>query len=245
MCDLNSAEKLPLLIQRLEEAYGRPSDRRGSGGVGVAGGEKRSPLDTLILTILSQATTDDASLKAFANLKRRFDSWLEVLGVEVRELEERIRVAGLAPTKANRIKRILEGLYEEHGELSLDFLKDFDREDAFDYLTSLPGVGSKTAACVLLFSLDKPAFPVDTHVSRVLKRLGLASPTDTPDRIRSRIEPRLQFEAALSLHLNLLRFGREVCRSRRPRCHECNLRSICVAGTRGAEEIRPVALPPG
>lgn len=224
-------DRLSLLIRSLESIYGNPLELGGEAGIGIAGRERMPPLDTLILTILSQATTDEASLNAFRKLRKRFPSWLTLLRAGEEEIEEQIREAGLAPTKAVRIKRILERLYLERGEVSLDFLEKMSPQQAFDYLRSFGGVGPKTAACVLLFSLDKPAFPVDTHVSRVLRRLGLVPLRDTPERIRTKVERHLGWEDAVSLHLNLLRFGREVCRSVNPRCRSCPLATLCESRT--------------
>lgn len=189
--------------------------------------DKENPLDVLIQTILSQNTSDKNSHRAFANLKKRFHSWDEVLEAPEREIEEEIRCGGLSKIKARRIKDVLRKIKMDKGCLSLDFLNDMTIEQARDYLLSFPGVGDKTASCVLIFSFGKPVFPVDTHINRIINRLGIWGNRLTPKRIEELVEANLPEERFLSLHLNLIRLGREICSSSNPKCSSCPLKEIC------------------
>lgn len=183
-----------------------------------------------MLTILSQNTSDTNRDRAYALLRERFASWDEVRDAPLADVIEAIRPGGLAQQKAPRIQAVLREL----GGDDLAWLRDAPRERALDFLTALPGVGRKTAACVLIFSFDRPEIPVDTHVYRVGGRLGLfaarASFEAAHDEMLAIVDP----EDAYELHMNLIRHGREVCRPR-PRCEECALRRMCPYGraTRG------------
>jgi len=201
---------------RLLDYYGEPSPR-----------ERRDPLSELVVTILSQNTADVNTARAYRALRQRFPTWEEVLAAPVGELEDAIRVAGLANTKAPRIHRILEELQEERGGLDLGFLNHMSAEEAKAYLTGLHGVGPKTAACVLLFSLHIPALPVDTHVHRVSLRVGLVPPKSTPAKTEELLEAMLPPEVYYPFHLNVIRHGRTLCTAARPRCPECPLLSMC------------------
>ena len=190
-------------------------------------GRRRRPLDSLIATVLSQNTTDTNSGRAFAQLKERFPTWEEVAEARPAQIAAAIRSGGLADIKARRIKRILRQIEEDRGSLDLGFLRRLSVERAREYLTGLPGVGPKTAACVLLFSLRRPVFPVDTHVLRVSKRLGLIPPTTTMERAHDIYREMLEPDQMLGLHLGLVQHGRETCRARRPRCVPCALSELC------------------
>ncbi len=174
-------------------------------------------------TILSQNTSDTNRDAAYGRLRGRFDSWEEVRDAPVAEVAEAIRPGGLSATKAPRIQQALRGCGDP---IDLAWLRDAPRREAIDFLTSLPGVGRKTAACVLLFSFDRPEIPVDTHVYRVGGRLGLlrdgASFEHAHDEVLRVVDP----EDAYELHINLIRHGRGVCRPR-PRCEQCALRRMC------------------
>jgi len=185
------------------------------------------PLDSLIGTILSQNTSDANSGRAFDSLKRRFPSWALAERATSRQIASAIRRGGLAGIKSRRIKAILAGLKREHGCLDLGFLKRMPLREGYDYLCSLKGVGPKTAACVLLFSCRKPAFPVDTHILRVAKRLHWAKTQETAEAFQERIQGRIPREWVHSLHINLIALGRAVCRPRKPRCPECVLARLC------------------
>jgi endonuclease-3 len=218
------AARLPLILRQLNRTYGRPAHAR-----------EGDPLDSLIATVLSQNTTDANSHRAFAQLKANFPSWARALAARPAQIASAIRLGGLADIKASRIKRILRRIEQDRGRLDLWFLNRKSVQEAREYLVSLPGVGPKTAACVLLFSLGKPAFPVDTHVLRVSKRLGLIPPKTTMERAHEIYEQMLasgvagewEAKAILALHLGLVRHGREICVARRPRCEVCPLFDLC------------------
>jgi len=203
---------------RLDREYGRPVNGRAR--------KRLPPLDELILTILSQSTNDRNRDVAYTRLRARFPRWEQVLDADLRAIQDAIRPAGLFRQKAPRIRRLLRRLRDERGTLSLAFLKRLSVPDAADWLTRLDGVGPKTAACVLLFSLDRPAFPVDTHVERLGARLGFfrsgVSSKEMHQVMAARFDPADYFAA----HINFIRHGRAVCRPR-PRCPECVLADLC------------------
>ena len=186
------------------------------------------PLDGLILTVLSQNTNDNNRDAAWARLKERFPSWDVAFAAAPAELEDAIRPAGLAPTKARRILEILGIVKRDFGELSIKKLNDRGRGGARDYLIALPGVGAKTVACVLLFDMDLPAFPVDTHVSRVCRRTGIAAEKMTAPEISLLLEREVPPERFLGGHVNMIEHGRAVCRARAPRCEQCPLAGSCL-----------------
>lgn len=205
-------------------------------GQGDAAGKTRlldlagSPLDMLVLTVLSQATSDRNSAKAFRLLKARYASWEEVLNAPTEELEEVIAPGGLAPQKAPRIQAILRLIQAGHGRLTLDFLNDWEDSRIFDYLCSLPGVGPKTAGCVLAFSLNRPALPVDTHVLRVVRRLGLVPANWPASRVQGYLQGVVPPEIQRELHLRLIDHGRSLCRPSSPGCVRCPLGFLCPTG---------------
>jgi endonuclease III len=199
---------------RLRAAYGRPVLE-----------PHRAPVDELVLTVLSQNTNDRNRDVAYHRLRERFPGWPEVRDAPVAEVEEAIRPGGLAVTKAARIQDILRAL----GDDDLGWLEDAPLEHARDFLTALPGVGRKTAACVLLFSFGRPDVPVDTHVYRVGGRLGLFRPGASFDEAHDELtrlaggDP----DDAYELHVALIRHGRRTCTARAPRCPDCPLRRMC------------------
>lgn len=195
------------------------------------------PIAELVLTVLSQSTNDRNRDVAYLGLRERFPSWEAVRDAPVDEIEEAIRPGGISRVKSARIKRILQAITDgsEDGELSLDWLPAKSVREAQNYLTSLPGVGRKTAACVLLFALGMHDVPVDTHVSRVSTRLGLfrpGAPFEEMHDVMLAFTPRGQ---ELELHLNLLRHGRRTCHARRPACADCAVERICPKV--GVEEV--------
>ena len=193
-----------------------------------AGRSWPSPVATLVSTILSQNTNDLNRDTAFERLRERFPTWEAVRDAEEEALVEAIRPAGLAPTKAPRIQGALRRITAERGEISLDFLADLKLEAARAWLLSIPGVGPKTAAIVLLFALGKPAFPVDTHVHRVARRLGLIPEKTSREKAHGLLEQLIPPEIYYSFHLNLIEHGRAVCHARNPECIRCVLRDHCV-----------------
>jgi endonuclease-3 len=209
--------KVRAIRDRLRREYGRPVLR-----------PHRAPVDELILTVLSQNTNDRNRDVAYARLRERFSSWAEVGAAPVEEVEDAIRPGGLAPTKAVRIKQILEAVDGD----DLAWLEDAPLGEARDYLCSLPGVGRKTAACVLLFSYGRPEVPVDTHVYRVGTRLGLWPEKTSVEKAHDAMLRLVDPEDAYELHVLLIRHGRRTCTARNPACAACPLRRMCPEGRR-------------
>ncbi len=186
-----------------------------------------APLDELVSTILSQSTSDTNRDKGFDALKARFPTWEAVRDAPPGAVIETIRPAGLANQKGPRIQEVLRRITDERGALSIDFLATIPLDEARAWLTSLNGIGPKTAAIILLFAFGRPAFPVDTHVHRLSRRIGFIGPRVSAEQahpIMERIVPR---EDYLVFHLNLIRHGREVCHARAPRCEICPLQADC------------------
>ena len=200
---------------RLRKAYGKPVEHA-----------HRAPVDELILTVLSQNTNDRNRDVAYARLTARFDSWDAVRDAPTGDVEDAIRPGGLAPTKAIRIQEILRALDgDDLSELATEPLPE-----ARARLTELPGVGRKTAACVLMFSFGRPDIPVDTHVYRVGTRLGLFRPKAPLDEAHDEMLRLVDAEDAYEMHVSLIRHGRRTCTARNPRCGECPLLRLCPYG---------------
>ena len=187
----------------------------------------RDPIDVLIGTILSQNTSDANSGRAFASIKASFDSWEAVASAPAEHIAQVIKSGGLFQIKAVRIKQVLDQIKKEQGRISLDSLRAMHMAEAEDYLMRLPGVGHKTASCVLLFSLGKPSLPVDTHVFRVAKRLGLIDSRVSVEKAHSLLQEQIPPSKVCQFHIHMIEHGRRVCRARQPRCDRCILRSIC------------------
>ncbi|MBQ9419450.1 MAG: endonuclease III [Synergistaceae bacterium] len=185
------------------------------------------PLDGLILTILSQNTSDRNRDTAFNKLKNLYPEWKNVAEAGVKNLENTVRTAGLAHTKAGRIINILEIIYEDFGDFSLKELAKSRPEKVREYLRALPGVGAKTVACVMLFDMKMPAFPVDTHVTRVSKRVGVAPVETSPEDISRLYESVVPVERCLGGHVNIIAHGRAVCKAKNPNCKNCVLSKQC------------------
>ncbi len=188
------------------------------------------PLDELVSTILSQNTNDTNRDRAFDALRARFPTWEAVRDAPVGAVIEAIRPAGLANQKGPRIQNALRRITEERGDLSLDFLADLPVEEARAWLMRFKGVGPKTAAIVLLFSLGRPVFPVDTHIYRVTGRIGLRPRKMSVEKAHMHLERIFPPETYYAAHLNIIRLGREICQARRPRCEVCPIRSLCDYG---------------
>jgi len=216
---VDGAQRALEVHKRLLKFYGYPEWRN-----------PLPPLDELVSTILSQNTNDLNRDVAFEALKKRFPTWEELRDADVDEVIEAIRPAGLANQKGPRIQAALRAITEQRGELDLEFLRDVPTEEARQWLLGFKGVGPKTAAIVLQFSLGKPAFPVDTHIHRVTGRIGLRPEKMTAEQAHAHFESLLPPETYYPAHLNLIRLGREVCQARRPNCPECPLRDICDYG---------------
>jgi endonuclease-3 len=187
-------------------------------------------IDELVSTILSQNTNDVNRDRAFDALRARFPTWEAVRDAPEVEVIDAIRPAGLANQKGPRLQAVLRAITAERGALNLDFLRDLPVPEARAWLTKFKGVGPKTAAIVLLFSLDRPAFPVDTHVHRVTGRLGLRPEKLSADDCHLYFEDLLPPETYYAAHLNLIRHGREVCHARNPECGRCVLLAQCPFG---------------
>ncbi|MBN1348705.1 endonuclease III [candidate division KSB1 bacterium] len=210
------SKRVGKIVLALEERFGVPENKK-----------KRDPLDSFVLTMLSQSTSDHNRDLAYNRLKARFASWEEVCDADPKEIADAIRPGGLANQKSVRIKAFLAWIQESYGELNLDFLCKMQSEEAIDIFTKRKGIGIKTISVVLLFSCDKEIFPVDTHVHRICKRLGLVSANATAEKTHWEMQPLVPDGKALSLHINLLRLGRSLCRSRNPKCVECPLHDDC------------------
>jgi len=211
-------DRVRRIRDRLREMYGRPLNR-----------PHRRPIDSLVLTVLSQATSDLNRDRAFAGLTAAFPDWDAVRDAPVDEVERAIRPGGLSRQKAPRIQAVLARIGDP---MDLDWLETADRDEAMGFLVSLPGVGRKTAACVQVFTWDRPEIPVDVHVFRVGGRLGLfrsnAQLDEAHDELRALVSPEDSYE----FHMNLIRHGRALCRPK-PRCGECALRRMCPWGRTG------------
>src|SRR6266487_2100375 len=195
-------------------------------------------IDELVATVLSQHTSDVNSERAFARLKELFPSWEQVADAPAEQIADAIRCGGIADQKARRIRQLLAAIEDSEGSIDLRRLHDVDDESAQTYLLSLPGVGPKTAACVLAFAMGRAAFPVDTHVHRVAARLGWIPASATADRAHRVLAPRVPPEIRYDLHLAMISHGRRVCRAQRPRCAECVLRDLCPYASAGTEAGR-------
>jgi endonuclease-3 len=202
--------------QLLVEQYGQPNWR-----------SHLSPVGELVSTILSQNTNDQNRDQAYARLRKSFPTWEQVRDAPVFQISEAINIAGLANQKAPAIQNALRVITEERGQIELDFLRTKTSQEASRWLQKLKGVGPKTAAIVLLFSLDLPAFPVDTHIHRVTGRLGLRPPKMNPEKAHTFLAKQFSPKSYYTVHLNLIRLGREICKAREPLCSQCPLTEIC------------------
>jgi endonuclease-3 len=207
------------IVERLSGLYGQPELRT-----------HRDPMTELILTILSQNTSDTNSGRAFMRLISRFPTWESVMAADPSAIEKEIAVGGLAKTKAPRIQKIVEEVWARRGSFELTFLGDMPLEESKEWLRSLPGVGPKTAACVLMFALGKPALPVDTHVHRVSQRLGLVPAKATAEKSHDILEAMLAPEEVYPFHISLIKHGRRMCHAQRPKCGDCPLLDGCPHG---------------
>jgi len=209
------------VLDRLDRAFGRPAPPR-----------RRPPLDELILTVLSQNTSDGNRDRAWRGLRARFPGWDAVLNAGAGPLQSAIRAGGLARTKSRTILGLLRRLRDERGELDLGFLRRVPVEEAKRFLTRFPGVGEKTACCVILFACGRPAFPVDTHIHRIAGRIGWVPPKATRAVSHAVLGRVIPPRRRLAAHLNLITLGRSHCRPSRPDCPACPIRILCRFGRR-------------
>jgi endonuclease III len=207
-------------IELLDSAYGTPPWR-----------PHGDPIAELVLTLLSQNTSDTNSGRAFIRLLAAFPDWQSIAAAGVKDVERAIQPGGLAPTKAPRLQAILREVWSRRGSFDLSFLKKMPLEEARAWLRSLPGVGPKTAACVLLFALGRPALPVDTHVHRVAVRLGLVPEKTSAERAHELLEAMLAPKQVYPFHIQLIKHGRRTCTAQRPKCPACPLRNVCPSAT--------------
>jgi endonuclease-3 len=217
MSESNLDQKAIEVHEILLDFYGEPTWR-----------DPLPPISELVSTILSQNTNDTNRDAAFHSLRRAFPTWEAVRDAEQGAVIEAIRTAGLANQKGPRIQKVLKQITAERGSLDLDFLADLPLEEAREWLLRFKGVGPKTAAIVLQFSLNIPAFPVDTHIYRVTKRLGLVPEKMSVEKAHEHLENLFQSEWFYGDHLNIIRLGREICSPRKPKCEQCPLNGICT-----------------
>jgi len=209
-------DKYKVIARLLAERYGFPTWR-----------QHLPPVDELIDTILSQNTSDINRDKAFDRLRARYPTWEQVRDAPTAEVIDLIRPAGLSLTKGPVIQSVLREITEQCGRINIDFLEDMDIDGAKAWLTHFNGVGPKTAAIVLLFAFNKPAFPVDTHVHRVTQRLGLIGPRVGREQAHVDLEAIIPPDEFYQAHLNMIQHGRTLCRAQRPLCEQCPLTQVC------------------
>lgn len=214
---LNS--QLRYIAQNLEAAYGVPTPYT-----------DLDPLDELIATILSQSTSDVNSERAFASLKKRFATWEQVRRARTATIAAAIQCGGLANVKSVVIKKLLNEIQARCGALDLSFLRRLPAPEALAFLTSLKGVGPKTARCVLLFACEQSVFPMDTHIFRIARRLELLPLKGSDEQAHQLLAPLVPPGKHLSLHINLIRHGRAICHPRAPQCQRCCLLDYCPFG---------------
>ncbi len=236
--------KLPPVFAGLREMYGERRWR-----------SHAEPIDELILTILSQRNTDRSTEQAYLTLRERFPTWEQVMTAPLDEVRDAIHFAGLYEMKAVRIQEVLRRVIEERGDFDLRFLQEMPLEEARAWLIALPGVGPKTTAIVLLFSLGRPAFPVDTHVYRVTQRLGLIGPKATEASAHPALEtmlreasergdlPATPQAAMFEAHINLIGHGRKLCHALGPECSRCRLLPLCPFGQHRVATAPPATAP--
>lgn len=206
-------------LDRLEKVYGKPEYEA-----------RFEPMDELVSCILSQHTADINSFPAFYRLKEKYPRWQLVVDAGQEAVADTVRKAGLANQKAKSIISVLREIKERNGEYSIDNLAAMPMKDARSWLSSLPGVGPKTASIVLCFSFGMPAIPVDTHIFRVSKRLGFVPDKSTEARAHDHLLGVVREQDAYRYHVLLIQHGRQVCKAQRPRCTECVLLSMCPYG---------------
>ena len=224
-------KRISEIVARLEEAYGIPPWR-----------PHRDAVSELVLTVLSQNTSDANSGRAFVRLLEAFPAWDDVAAAPLAALVAAIQPGGLAPTKAPRIQAALRDIHSRTGGYDLSFLRDLPLDEAAGWLRSLHGVGPKTAACVLLFALGRPAMPVDTHVCRVASRLGLIGERAgkalmTAEKAHVLLDAAVLPEDFYAFHIGLIKHGRRTCAAQRPACPSCVLRDLCPSAAKFHPEL--------
>ncbi len=206
------------IVKRLTSRYGEFEQKPRYGA-----------LDELIFTVLTQHTSDLNAGRAFERLKERMPTWDAVLNSSREEVAQAIFHGGMSNQKSARIQAILAAIHANRNAFEIDFLRDYDLESARKWLMELPGVGPKTAAVVMSLALGMPAFPVDTHIHRVCKRLGLISDKTSADDAHTVMEATVAPDLRFQLHMQIITHGRQICKARRPRCSQCVLADGCPA----------------
>lgn len=215
-------ERVSRITRRLERVYGRPTlDGR------LPLDNKSDPVDELVFIILSIQTSERGFNTAFAELKRRYPSWDKLLTARIRGIQTVLRPFGLSNQKAHNLRALLQSVKQARGDLTLNFIAGLPVREGEAYLTALPGVGIKTARCVLMYCFGAPVFPVDTHVLRVSKRLGLVPKDLRRKAAHSVLEGLVPPSSRYSLHVNMVKLGRDYCTVASPRCLDCPLRRTC------------------
>ncbi|MFY9571194.1 MAG: endonuclease III, partial [Blastocatellia bacterium] len=209
-------DSLQYVIQNLRAVYGLPRAERGL-----------DPMDVLVETILSQSTSNANSRRAFESLKRSFPIWDAARRARTSSIEAAIRSGGLAHQKSVRIKELLNEIHKRRGSLDLAFLKKAPLGEAKAFLASFKGVGPKTVACTLLFAFNRPVFPIDTHIFRIARRLGLIPATGSDEEAHRLMGDMIPRKSYYEAHINMIRHGRRVCRPRDPLCEQCCLVDYC------------------
>ncbi|MBN2410749.1 endonuclease III [candidate division KSB1 bacterium] len=213
---MDSKTKTKLITERLEKAFGIPKWKG-----------KGKPLDSLILTILSQSTNDRNRDMAYTRLKERFPDWMSVMNAPVEKIVDAIRPAGLGNQKSVRIKDVLKWVYDTYGTFDLHFLCDRDPEEVIHTFLQLKGVGIKTISVVLMFTCGVDIFPVDTHVHRICRRLGLVPDKTSAEKTHHLMQSIVPAGKSYSLHMNFLKLGRTICLARKPKCAVCPVNTLC------------------
>ena len=216
---IESNKPFKYIVQNLENTFGEPK---------IPG--KSDPLAMLVSIILSQATTDVNSRRTFENFRKRFTTWKDAFAADQEEIAETIRLGGLANQKAKVIKDLLGQIKQIKGTLSLKFIEKMTDEKARDYLLQFRGIGPKTVACTLLFACHKEVFPLDTHIFRILKRMGILPEKITDGKAHKLLDELVPHGKFYSLHINLIRLGKKICRPREPLCEQCPLIEYCDYG---------------
>lgn len=213
---MQTKRKIKRLAQLLDKEYGKKIWQKSG-----------DPISVLIGTILSQNTSDHNSHRAFSNLRSQFPDWEELRKAPVSKIERAIKTGGLSRIKAKSIKNILNQIDNNDSDLNLSFLKRWETDEIIRYLRKFKGVGDKTIACVLLFSLGRPVMPVDTHVLRLSRRLGLVPKESGANKVHILLRKIVPEDLVYSLHLNLIQYGRTVCKAQNPKCGECMVFNLC------------------
>ncbi|MDG1990372.1 MAG: endonuclease III [Dehalococcoidia bacterium] len=205
-----------LILKSLKKEYSLKRNRPHGDGI-----------SELILTILSQNTADRNSGQAFAKLLSQFSNWDQVLQAEDKQIKQQIQIGGMSNTKSKTIKKVLRIVKEQNSNYNLSFLKKMKTSDALDWLINLPGVGSKTASCVLLFAYGIPFIPVDTHVERIAKRIGLVENKLNYTEVQNELESMMKKQEYGLFHLSFIEHGRKICNAKKPICSKCSINKLC------------------